>query len=176
MRLTARDGTSWHVDIRGPGELNGGDRRALEELDDERNGLAAGIWLSSAEGDDDEYQVSEDGLSMVRRPQYREISRASLDVRRDLFTTRLVKGWSFDLPVPPPPAALNNDCLPLEAVEAIERVLDQVADRIRNGGPKETPETTGHSATTSPDASAAPPPDSVPETAGPVSGSAGTDG
>jgi hypothetical protein len=157
MRIDAPDG-SWHVIMRGPGELNGGDFKALQRIDDKVSGLDKGIWLGEG---DSEYEMSPDGLSMVKREARRHLSRATIDEAANIMLGRLVKDWSLSgsMPMPWQPTYLDSDDVPLEMAEAIRKALDDVSDRIRQGGPKETPETSPASATTSPGESTAPLPE-----------------
>jgi hypothetical protein len=171
MKLEGPDG-SWQVEMRGPSQLTGADFRALQDIDDRVNGLDKGLWF----GDDgDEWELSPDGVSMVKRPGRRKVSRQILNEGRDVMLARLISSWSFDsLPMPYQPGYLDSDALPLDAIEAIEKVRSDVLDRLRNGAPKEMPETTGDSSTTSKDDSTVPLPDSATTTAVPASGSAAT--
>lgn len=169
MKLTAPDG-SWWVELRGPTELNGADRRALEEVDDEINGLGKGIWL----GDDgEEFDLAPDGVTMVRRVARRKLSREILNRRRDALLSRLISNWSFaGLPLPYQPGYLDSETMPLDAVNAIEKTLNEVRDRLSGDGPKES--SSADSSTTSRESSAVPLTDSPQPTAAPPSGSAAT--
>lgn len=174
MLIESADGASWQVTMRGPSDLTGGDRRALEAIEDKSNGLEKGFWF--AENSDDEFELADDGLTMVKRPARRKLSRAMLAEQRDSMLERLITGWSFEdkLPMPYHSGYLDSDELPIEAVEKILGVYSDVLDRIRSGGPKAAPTTTGTSTSTSPESSAPPQPDSAPMTAGPASGSPAT--
>jgi hypothetical protein len=167
------EGPGWRVDMRGPDELTGGDARALQDFDDQVVGLDKGVWF----GDDgEEWELSPDGVSLIRRPARRKVSRAGLDYSRTTMLARLITGWSFQekMPLPYQAGYLDSDDMPLDASEAIEKTRGEVERRLRAGGPKEMPETTGDSSTTSKDDSTVPPPDSATTTAVPASGSAAT--
>lgn len=172
MRINGPGG-SWRVDIRGENELTGGDRRALEEVDDKVTGLDKGVWF----GDDgSEFQMSADGTSLIPRPARRMVSRETIALARDTMLARLITGWTWEdkLPMPYHAGYLDSDELPIEAVEKIQEALDDAMTRLRSGGPKEKPETTATSTSTSPESSAPPLPDSAPTTAVPASGSPAT--
>jgi hypothetical protein len=174
MLIESAVGASWQVTMRGPSDLTGGDRRALEAMDDKGNGLERGFWF--AEDSDDEWELAEDGVSMVKRPGRRQLSRAMLADQRDAMLTRLITGWSFEdkLPMPYHSGYLDSDELPIEAVEKILGVYAEVMERLRRGGPKERPATTVTSTSTSPESSATPQPGSPETTAAPASGSPAT--
>jgi hypothetical protein len=171
MKLEGPD-SSWWVEMRGPSQLTGADFRALQDIDDRVNGLDKGIWFGN---DGDEWELSPDGVSMVKRPARRKVSRQILNEGRDVMLARLITGWSFaSLPMPYQPGYLDSDDLPLDAIEQVEKVRSEVLDRLRNGAPKEKPATTGDSSNSSRDDSTAPLPDSPLTTAEPASGSPAT--
>ena len=169
MRIESADG-AWRVDMRGPAELTGGDRKALLEIEDESNGLAGGIWFGDG---DDEWELAPDGVSMARRVARRYVSRDLITRQQTAMLGRLITGWTWEdkLPMPYHTGYIDSPELPLEAVEKIMATYDAVLDRIRNGGPKESPATAGTSASTSAAESTSPPADSPLATAGPASGS-----
>jgi hypothetical protein len=173
MRIESAVPGAWWVDMRGENELSGADRGALISIEDESNGLAAGIWF----GDDgDEYELAPDGVSMVKRPARRKVSRELITKQQTAMLARLITGWTWEdkLPMPYHTGYIDSPELPLEAAEKIMAAYDAVLERLRNGGPKETPGTTATSTSTSPESSTPPQPDSAPTTAAPASGSPAT--
>lgn len=172
MRIDGPDG-SWRVDMRGENELTGADRKALEQVDDKTTGLDKGVWFGEGGA---EFQMSEDGTSLIPRPARRMVSRETLALARDTMLERLITGWTWEdkLPMPYHAGYLDSGELPIAAVEKIQEVLEDAMDRLRSGGPKEKPGTTATSTSTSPGSSAPPQPDSAPTTAVPASGSPAT--
>jgi hypothetical protein len=173
MRIEGADGATWWVTMRGPSELTGADRKALIEIEDESSGLDKGIYFGDG---DDEWELAPDGVSMVKRVAHRKVSRELITRQQTAMLALLIGGWSFEdaLPMPYHTGYIDSPVLPLEAIEKIMATYDAVLDRIRNGGPKETPETTATSTSTSPESSAPRQPGSVPTTAAPASGSPAT--
>lgn len=170
MKIESAEPGAWWVEMRGPDELSGADRRTLESFEDRATGLDKGIWS----GDDGDWEVSADGAAMIRRPARLKISRKHLTEQRDAMLARLITAWSFPLALPYQPGHLDTDDMPLPATEKIIDIYGDVLERIREGGPKETPEPSGTSSSTSKDESTSPQPDSAPPTAEPASGSPAT--
>lgn len=145
MRLDAPD-SSWHVVMRGPDELNGGDFKTLQATDDELSGADRGIgWATEKDADgkdmDVAYVLSADGTSMVPRKVNQVVTRAVIDRGRNNLLRRLIKSWSLsDLEAEPwTDDRLEQDDVPLELYEAVEKVLTDVRSRLRAGGPKAPP-------------------------------------
>ena len=173
MRIESAVPGAWWIQMRSSGELTGADRSALVTFEDKINGLEKGFFFGDGE---DEWELAEDGVSMVKRIARRPISREIINQQRDGMLERLITDWSFAdaMPMPYHPGYLDREDMPLEAAERILATYEEVLDRIRTGGPKEKPETTATSTSTSPESSAPPQPDSVPTTAVPASGSPAT--
>jgi hypothetical protein len=136
MRL---EGPGWWADVRDG--LTGGDRKALQEVNDAANGLKDGLRVSD---DGDPYEVSPDGVSMVKRPALRIVSRDVLTRRRDVVLQRIVTAWSLG-GVYDGAVLDGGDDAPLDLVKALEKLADETGTELLSAGPKAAPTTDGSS-------------------------------
>jgi len=133
------------IEMRGPEALTGGDLDAFAavyaaafdqdvEIEDEDDSAPEGMVLS------------DDGVSYVPKPKGEKrkvrVTMAMVAEQRDTMLSRLITGWSYDLPLPY--VAASRDLLPLAACRALDDAIKPHLKELRGtSGPKETTAGTG---------------------------------
>jgi len=151
MRL-AIPGGQW-VDLRGPDELTGADDDAFQRV--YSAAFAQDVEITD---EDDQMEVSPDGVSMTPKAKPKRTIRVTMDMvaeQRDILLSRLITAWSFDIPLPYNSA--SRELLPLAATRALnEAIKPHLAELRKSAGPKESPGTTPASSNGSKAPSASP--------------------
>jgi len=130
MRIDLAEG-QW-IELRDPNRLNGGDKDAFDSVYE-----PAFAQDVSIDGEDDSYELSEDGTGM--RPKNKRTIRVTMAMvheQRDILLSRLITAWSFtDIPLPYQTA--SRELLPLDACRELEAAIRPHLEKLRETtGPK----------------------------------------
>ena len=126
------------IEMRGPEALTGGDLDAFAAV-------YAAVFAQDVEVEDED-DSSDDGVSYVPKPKGEKrkvrVTMAMVAEQRDTMLSRLITGWSYDLPLPY--VAASRDLLPLAACRALDDAIKPHLKELRGtSGPKETTAGTG---------------------------------
>ncbi len=124
-------GEHW-VEMRSADELTGGDLDSWNQVYEPA--FAQDVEI---EDEDEQPELSPDGVSVVPKPAKRtvRVTMAMVNEQRDVLLGRLITGWSYDLPLPY--TVLSREKLPLPACLALTEALKPHLDALRGAtGPK----------------------------------------
>jgi hypothetical protein len=149
MRVEDQAG-GWWIELRGPDQLFGADEDAFKAVYETAIGA-----IDVEIGDDDEMEVSPDGVSMTpKQPERRKIKvkLSMVNDQRDVLLSRLITGWSFE-DIPLPYTALSRERLPLSVCKKLDEAISEHKRILQGKGPDPKEATTHASANGSRDVS-----------------------
>lgn len=141
-------GEQW-IELKDIADLSAADDDAYQRVITEAALAARGSEVEITE--EDEGEVSGDGVSVTPRKHKLTLTVEMIERRRDDLLGRLITGWSYDIPLPY--NAASRELLPRAAGKALAEAVKPYQRELNDAGPKEA--TTEPAASTSANGSAA---------------------